>query len=61
MTVPTTNDGAPAAPRLVPLMNPGNLAHLPAWSKAPASSPPGALVAALRAAGFAGGGEVMDR
>lgn len=49
--VPATADASDAAPRLLPFMNMGNLAHLPPWSQAPTG--PG-QAAALRSAGFAG-------
>jgi hypothetical protein len=51
--VPTTNDGTQAAPRLLPLINMGNLAHLPAWSQAPKEDDDH-LPQKLRDAGFGG-------
>ena len=51
--VPTTTDGSQAAPRLLPMINLGNLANLPAWSQGPRLEDPH-IGQRLHSAGFAG-------
>jgi hypothetical protein len=53
MRIPSTSDNGTAAPRMLPMLNLGNLAELPAWSSVPKGSD-AERIAAFVAAGIAG-------
>lgn len=53
MPLPRTSDASTSAPRLLPMLNLGNLSELPRWSAAPQGGH-GERMTAIRAAGYEG-------